>query len=121
MNDANRHDAVPGDIRPESAVDRDWEETLRSRGIPVDLAAALDDWSFVRRAAGDLRGAARFSSMARTLDPDLVRCEIRESMDAESSAELLALAQEEDLGEWEPRTNQGQYCQYFSHFIILLK
>jgi tetratricopeptide (TPR) repeat protein len=78
----------------------DGAELLRRLGseVRVDLAAAIDDWAYVRfiMAGYRLDGLARLFQMTRLLDPDPVRNRIRDIVAARDAAALNRLAEEID-------------------------
>jgi tetratricopeptide (TPR) repeat protein/serine/threonine protein kinase len=53
---------------------------LGSRVIRVELAAALDDWAFVRWALA-MPDGEKFLALARAIDPDPLRNQLREAME----------------------------------------
>ena len=85
---------------------------LAARTEPVELAGYLDDWAFVRRAAGrpeaDWR---RLVAAARAADPDPWRDALRAkfgSNDAEAVAEFRRLA--DDAKAWRTSPRRASFC-----------
>jgi serine/threonine-protein kinase len=70
---------------------------LGARGIPVELAAALDEWAAVRSRAEDKAGAAYLSSLARRIDADATRNKLRDALLTSNVVALKAFAANEDL------------------------
>ncbi|MHC4913422.1 MAG: protein kinase domain-containing protein, partial [Planctomycetota bacterium] len=67
--------------------------------IAVDLAAALDDWAWLRRAKRQLRekDPARLVAIARRADPDEWRNRLRDAADESDGKALLELAETADV------------------------
>src|SRR5262249_13764353 len=66
-------------------------EPLRSRPINVLLAAALDDWAYVRRLLG-LPGWRWLLAVARAADPDPWRDRLRDALETDDPRALQELA-----------------------------
>jgi serine/threonine-protein kinase len=75
----------------------DGSDALIDRGIPVELAAALDEWAFVRSRAKDKAGADHLLNIARDSDTDATRTRLRDALRASDVVTLKALATNEDL------------------------
>ncbi len=56
---------------------------LAGSPVAIELANALDQWTFIRRSPGthNLAGAKRLSAVARAADPDAWRTRLRETLD----------------------------------------
>jgi tetratricopeptide (TPR) repeat protein len=108
-----RKDELYGRIFRESGLDVDAlsvaeaGERIRGRTAPVELAAALDEWYFVRRykpAPGEDYGrspavAARWKHLlrvARAADPDGWRTRLREALEQEDWGAMADLASQEE-------------------------
>lgn len=70
---------------------------LRSLGgaSAVELAAALDDWAYVR-ALAKVQGAKSLFDVTRRLDPDELRTRIRDAVDAQDVPGLTAVGRQVD-------------------------
>jgi tetratricopeptide (TPR) repeat protein len=63
----------------------------RPRDVAVSLAAALDDWAWVRRQdIKDQAGAAPLTALARAVDPDPWRNQLRDAVESQDPAARLA-------------------------------
>ncbi|MHC4940923.1 MAG: protein kinase domain-containing protein [Planctomycetota bacterium] len=72
---------------------------LAKRRIAAELAAALDDWSLLRRAARSLRGSdwKRLLDIARAADPDEFRNKVRDATSVRDVQTLRTLGGADDL------------------------
>jgi serine/threonine-protein kinase len=72
---------------------------LHRRRIAAELAAALDDWSLLRRAANALKGSdwKRLLDVARAADPDEIRNKVRNATATRDLQALRTLGATEDL------------------------
>jgi tetratricopeptide (TPR) repeat protein len=68
-----------------------------ARGIPIELAAALDVWALVRRRLADEAGFARLARIADLLDGDETRSRVRLAIAERDAAALKTLAQRDDV------------------------
>ena len=71
-------------------------QRVRARCIPVELAAALDDWAATCRGTGDLRRASHLCAVARRADPDPWRVRWRDALERGDSTTLEGLADSEE-------------------------
>ncbi|MEW6743493.1 MAG: tetratricopeptide repeat protein [Planctomycetota bacterium] len=80
--------------------------TLLSRSRPLDLAAGLDAWASLGRTAGGTSGRdwKQLVEIARLVDPDPVRNEIRGTILREDATELIAMAARADTQQLPART-----------------
>jgi tetratricopeptide (TPR) repeat protein/serine/threonine protein kinase len=79
---------------------------LRGRTIPVQLAAALDDWARARRLAGK-QAWRHLLAVARVADPDEWRNRLRDALEQRDRKVLLELAASvhvEELPAWSLRS-----------------
>ncbi|HZN34275.1 MAG TPA: protein kinase [Pirellulaceae bacterium] len=70
---------------------------IRTRSVPVQLAAAIDDWATVRRFEKDEPGCQRLLETAREADPDPWRNKLRDAIARQDRAALEALALESEV------------------------
>jgi len=77
---------------------------LAARGIPVDLALALNAWGYTRFLAGREGGIERLHQLARRIDPDLLRGRIRDAFLASDRQQLLALARTPETNSYSAAT-----------------
>ncbi|MEE8104492.1 MAG: protein kinase [Planctomycetota bacterium] len=72
---------------------------LKRRRIAAELAAALDEWSLLRRAARKLKGTDwnHLLDIARAADPDELRNKVRDATATRDYQALRALSKEPDL------------------------
>lgn len=68
---------------------KDAGERLRSRPAAVDLAAAIDDWAFLRSLLKDVAGAKLLTDLAQAADPDPWRRELRKAIALPNGASQL--------------------------------
>jgi len=81
---------------------------LAKSPVAIELANALDQWTFIRRtpATRDLPGAKRLSAVARATDPDPWRTRLRETLDMMVTDRSRAL---EDLSRLAATADAGQF------------
>jgi serine/threonine-protein kinase len=87
-----RHGLEPDDPDEQVAA-----RALRARGISTELAATLDEWSLVRRAADNPDGSAHLSTVADFVDDDALRKRVRAVVRGRDVGALKAIAGEVDL------------------------
>jgi serine/threonine-protein kinase len=108
-----------GDMFDSTAVDAEYLRAFREFGIDPELAdasecaglirmgnrlqeiaAALDDWAWLRRTKEDLAGSdwKRIATIARLADPDEWRNRLRSAVEGGDSSTLRALADEMEEG-----------------------
>jgi serine/threonine protein kinase len=76
---------------------------IQSRSIRLQLAAALDDWAFMRRNLGD-KGWRQLLAVARVADPDPWRDRLRDAMEGNDPRVLAELAKAATGAELPPTT-----------------
>jgi serine/threonine protein kinase len=100
-----RKDELYGQFFRESGLDVDAlsvaeaGERIRGRTAPVELAAALDEWYFVRRLQRVPGESARWKHLlqvARAADPDVWRTRLREALEREDGGDLVELASQDE-------------------------
>jgi tetratricopeptide (TPR) repeat protein len=91
-------------LHVDGAPVQDAARELGARGVSVELAAALDEWSGVRRRAADELGASALAEIADALDPDPARRALRRAIAARDAATSAAVAQQLNAAELPPPT-----------------
>jgi tetratricopeptide (TPR) repeat protein len=88
-------------LEPEEAARR-----IRERSVPVELAAALDDWAITRRNLnpGAELDWKRLLVVARAVDPDDGRRRLREALERRDQKALIELASADQVLELPPVT-----------------
>jgi tetratricopeptide (TPR) repeat protein len=107
-----RQDEIYGQLFRESGLDIDAlpvaeaGERIRGRTAPVELAAALDAWSYSRRllAPGEGDRWQHLLRVARAADPDGWRTRLREALERKDSAALAELASQDEAAHQLPPT-----------------
>jgi tetratricopeptide (TPR) repeat protein len=80
-------------------------EELRTTSIPVELAAALDDWALERRLVRkNETGWKNLLALARRADPDEWRNQVRDALEREDSKRLQQLGASERMVDLPPST-----------------
>ncbi|MHB8954089.1 MAG: tetratricopeptide repeat protein [Pirellulaceae bacterium] len=75
---------------------------IRARaGVAVALAAALDDWAFVRSQKDEAGGLA-LTALAQAADPDLWRRQVRQAVQQKDTQALVVLASSPELSRQPP-------------------
>jgi tetratricopeptide (TPR) repeat protein len=87
------------DVDPFRQTAAESGDRLRARSVPVQLAAALDDWAAVRRFQKDEPGCLRLLAVARAADPDPWRNKLRDAVEQQDRAALEALASDPAIRE----------------------
>ena len=89
---------------PDAGSPEAFAAEARARGTAVAIAAAFDEWVDVRARACLLSGADRLRAIARALDPDPIRVEVRRRLAAGDADAIVRLADGEDLSGLLPGT-----------------
>ncbi len=104
VHDYQRAFAAAG-LELEALPPEEAGRALRERGIPVELAGALDKWmSAYQRFATEEEPILRLFEVARAADPDPVRTQLRSAILAQDQGALRKLSGEEHLRGYSPTT-----------------
>jgi len=93
-------------LAPDSGTVEEAAAALSTRGDDVALAAALDDWTSIRRELGATPGATRLREVTTRLDGDPARGTLRAALMSEDTGTLEKLAHDANVTVMEPRTIQ---------------
>jgi tetratricopeptide (TPR) repeat protein len=91
-------------LDPDAGSVDDAVAALQGRGDDHAFAAALDDWTAIRREMKATDGAKRLANVASTLDQDRMRGTLRAALLSDDAGTLMKLAQEVDVTKEDPRT-----------------
>jgi serine/threonine protein kinase/tetratricopeptide (TPR) repeat protein len=79
---------------------------IRARSVPLELAAALDDWAYVRRYHSSRDAAAwkHVLAIARLADPDSLRGQVRDAWERSDRHALMELSAVNGVKDLPPQT-----------------